>query len=220
MQSSNVWIVTSTINTPLGLISPDMRYQQTIQTLASIRNHDKHSKIFLVDNSTIALKDHQQQTLRDCANFCYHIGNRSICSTFNQQGIKGAGESYMILLALDALQNSGIAASRIFKISGRYQLSTTFTLNRYHLQQSKFCFKKMEQTAWGTNFLHTRMWSACGSLFTEMKQLVRNSMQEMLSNNITIEEAMALHIDLTSLVQFDKIHCEGFIAPWNQLIED
>ena len=217
---SNAWIVTSTINTPLGLIDSPTRFDQTVQTLLSIKSKDPHSIVLLIDNSTQPITEQQAAQLRSLSHALLLVGDRKICNHFNRWGIKGAGESYMLLVALDALQQLPSSLQRIFKISGRYQLSQGFDPDAYRDQQGQFCFKRMERDDFGQLFLHTRMWSACGKDPACMQQLVRNSMSHMLAHSVTIEVATAANIDLTRLTQFDKIHCEGLIAPWNRLIED
>ena len=217
---NNLWIITSTINTNLGLIPPKLRFEQTLETFDSIKCHDPSATILFVDNSSWELTATEINTIKNLSDFCYHVGNRRICRVFNSQGIKGAGEAYMVLLALEAAKELTQQPSRIIKICGRYRLQPSFDIKAYLSQQSKFCFKTLEHNNWGRPFLHTRLWSACASLIQETESLVRNSLRHMLSNNITLEEAFAANIDLTRLTELNKIHCEGFIAPWNKLIED
>lgn len=217
---SNTWIVTSTINTNWGLIEPQARFEQTIQTLISIRQHDPHSQILLIDNSNQGVNIDQYQLLSSHSNCVLMVGHRSICQQFNNMGIKGAGEAYMLLVALDALKRSNNTCNRIFKLSGRYSLSNSFDWSIYQDQQQKFCFKKLETNEWGQPFLHSRLWSSCGTLQAHMAQLISRSLCHMLHNNVTLEVALAACIDLTRLTQFDKIHCEGYIAPWNRLVVD
>jgi hypothetical protein len=218
--ANNVFIVTSTINTDLGLIPVEERVDQTFATIASVRKHVDDAIIILVDNSSTALPSAIYNELATLVDLFLDIGSRSICRHFNKFGIKGAGESYNILVALDVLRQMNVTPARIFKISGRYCLSETFDITVYHNMQGKFCFKTRDQDSGGNTFLHSRMWSACGSLLDEMQSLTSRAFDTHLMENITIEQALYKNIDKDKLLELDVIHCEGYIAPWNTLIRD
>jgi hypothetical protein len=216
---NNVFIITSTINTNLGLISPENRFYQTLETIESIRQKVNNSIIILIDNSSFSLSESSYKLLSEKCDYFINIGQRSICREFNSQGIKGAGESYMLLVGLDIIEQQNIQCDKIFKISGRYKLSESFDILKYDTP-SKFYFKTRDKNEVGNYFLHSRMWAVCGTLFSEIKNLVEKSFNTHLKENITIEEAIYKNIDLTKLIEFDTIHCEGYIAPWNTLIRD
>jgi hypothetical protein len=216
---SNVFIITSTINTNLGLITPENRFYQTLETIESIRQKVNNSIIILVDNSSFSLLESSYKILSEKCDYFIDVGQRSICQEFNSQGIKGAGESYMLLVGLDIIQQQNIQCDKIFKISGRYKLSETFDVSVYD-KNGKFYFKTRDKNQLGNYFLHSRMWAACGTIFFDAKKLVEKSFNTHLKENITIEEAIYKNIDLTKLIEFDTIHCEGYIAPWNTLIKD
>jgi hypothetical protein len=216
---NNVFIITSTINTNLGLISPENRFYQTLETIESIRQKVNNSIIILIDNSSFSLPESSYKLLSEKCDYFIDIGQRSICREFNSQGIKGAGESYMLLVGLDIIKQQNIQCDKIFKISGRYKLSESFDILKYDTP-GKFYFKTRDKNQVGNYFLHSRMWAVCGTLFSEMKNLIEKSFNTHLKENITIEEAIYKNIDLIKLIEFDTIHCEGYIAPWNTLIRD
>jgi hypothetical protein len=216
----NVFIITSTINTHLGLISPKDRFEQTVDTINSIKEKDKTSIIILIDNSSFFLESFQYQYLKTNVNYFIDIGQRKQSLVFNQNGIKGAGELYMLLLGLNIIKEKQIKTKRLFKISGRYKLNKDFDILEYEDLHAKYCFKKVDKDEMNENFLHTRFWSFCGSLIDETTEMIKRSIQTHLSENITIEKAIYKNIDLKKLKEFDILHCEGYIAPWNILIKD
>ena len=213
--SANVFIITSTVNTALGLISVQDRFIQTLETIKSIRSRVPNSVIVMVDNSSQSLDHQAMDYLASQVDHFLYIGWRRVCQTFNRFGIKGAGESYMLLVGLDFVQSRQLSAERIFKISGRYRLTERFNIEDYKQCHEKFCFKTR-----GQNFLHSRLWSGCGTRLNDMIELTKKSLNTHLQLNITIEEAIYKEIDFDRLVEFDEIHCEGYIAPWNKLIQD
>jgi hypothetical protein len=217
---NNVFIITSTINTPFGLISVEGRYQQTIDTIDSIKQQDKNAVIILIDNSTVPLSDAQYNILTANVTYFLDIGNRTPCKLLNKDGVKGAGEAYMLLVGLDLIKKMNLLPKRVFKISGRYKLSNTFSIAFYNDTYGKYVFKTRTTNEYETISLHARLWSACGSELTDMKELIAKSFYQHIVDNTTIEEAMFKNIDKTKLLEVEQIHCEGLIAPWNTLINE
>lgn len=217
---NNVFIITSTINTYLGLISVEDRYKQTLITIDSIKQKDNNAVIILIDNSTVPLSDEQYNTLASNATYFLDIGNRTPCKLFNKDGVKGAGEAYMLLVGLDLIKILNLLPKRVFKISGRYKLSNTFSIAFYNDTYGKYVFKTRTTNEYGAISLHARLWSVCGSELTDMKDLIAKSFYQHIIDNTTIEEAMFKNIDKTKLLEVEQIHCEGLIAPWNTLINE
>ena len=217
---NNVFIITSTINTQFGLISVEDRYQQTIATIDSIKQKDKNAVIILIDNSSVPLSDVQYNILNANATYFLDIGNRTPCKLLNKDGVKGAGEAYMLLVGLDLIKKLNLLPKRVFKISGRYKISNTFDISFYDNTYGKYIFKTRTTNEYNIISLHARLWSACGSELTDMKDLIAKSFYQHIVDNTTIEEAMFKNINKTKLLEVEQIHCEGLIAPWNILINE
>jgi hypothetical protein len=217
---SNVWLVTGAINTPWGLIDPAQRYHQTLKTLHSIKHKDAHAYVVLLDSSMNAMCATQLHELKSLCDQIISVGNRKICRIMNQACMKGAGECHMLLLGLQWITEQNILPHRIFKITGRYSLTNDFDVKVHEQLHRKYVFKTRGTHEWGSTFLHTRMWSVCGGLSEHATQLLQKSCLHHVTHNCTIEESLFHHMDLTLLTEFDKIHCEGWIAPWNKLIQD
>lgn len=217
---NNVFIITSTINTPWGLIPVNDRYLQTLDTIESVKNKDSKAAIILIDNSSIPLDYQQYNTLLNTGVTFLDTGDRKPCKELNSSGVKGAGEAYMLLVAIDYIKQNNLLPKRVFKLSGRYKLTDLFDINLYDNLCDRFVFKTRNINEYGATSLHTRLWSACGSLIDEMEELISISFYQHIMQNITIEEAMFKYICKDKLIELDNIHCEGIIAPWNKLIND
>jgi len=217
---NNIFIITSTINTPWGHISISDRYLQTLETIDSIKKKDPAAIIILIDNSSFPLENKWYNELSKNVTFFIDIGSRTPCKELNNSGAKGAGEAYMLLVALDLIILNKLAPKRIFKISGRYKLSDQFDINFYNNLHDCYVFKTRHTNDYNAISLHTRLWSVCGTLIDNMGNLISKSFYEHLVQGITIEEAMFMYIDKSKLMEVESIHCEGIIAPWNMLIND
>jgi hypothetical protein len=215
----NCWVITSTINTPYGVIAPVDRYQQTLRTIHHIRVCDPTARVILIDNSMHALHESQTHELQQRVHDFLWVGDRSMNVWVNRLGMKGAGECHMLLMALNMITHSQQQYHRMFKISGRYHPQREFHVQQ-HDHVHKWCFKRRHQDPCGTWALHTRLWSMCGTLLTQTQQLLRTACVYHVQHNCTIEQALFRHIDLTRVVELDRLYCEGHIAPSNELIQD
>jgi hypothetical protein len=219
---NHIFIVTSTINTNLGLIDPNTRYQQTLETINSIRQKVDDVAILLVESSLHPLPTDIKKIIVDQVDFFLDLGSRNCLQLLGKNGVKGASELYILMVALDFIKNHNILSKRIFKISGRYSLTDQFDQQIYNDNKyiGKYIFRKRGR--YHDNepdcFLHTRFWSFDRALLDETYQLLSNTMLTSLTKNITIEEAIYQNINFEKLVELSTIHCQGYIAPWNQLI--
>lgn len=222
--SECIFIVTSTINTSLGLIDPPTRFLQTLETIQSIRNKVENSTILLIESSLTGLQEHVAAKLKNSVDYFLDIGARNCLQLLGKHGVKGGSELYILMTALDFIKINKLHANRIFKLSGRYKLTDEFDYSIYKNSnfKNKYSFRKRGryQDQGPDCFLHTRLWSFDSNLLDETYELLSTSLLTSLKENITIEEAIYKHINFDKLVELEKIHCQGYIAPWNQLITE
>lgn len=216
----NAWVITSTIQTQWGLIPPQARYEQTVKTIASIRHHDPHAIIVLIEGSMQDLPPHVTQHLQSEVDHFLQVGWRHWMKHVNQHCMKGAGEIYMLLVALDLLASTHIQLQRVFKISGRYWLTPEFKLSDHVPHANRWVFRSRDLHESGVWELQTRLWSMCASLWSPTQQLLRDSCITMMQKGITLEQCMFANMNLTMLTELPNMNCEGYIAPWNMLIRD
>lgn len=215
-----LFIITSTINTPHGMINPETRFQQTLETIESIRMKVPNSTILLVENST-ELPREAETIIKTFVDHYIYIGDRRDVITLNRDGVKGAGEAYMLLVAFDYIKSNNIKSNRIFKLSGRYKLSKEFDIEFYNSMNDNYVFKIRDKHEHQLDyFLHTRMWSFGYSILNTTIDMISKSLTMIFEKNITIEESIFKVIDKSKLSEIDRLYCEGYIAPCNELIID
>jgi hypothetical protein len=124
-------------------------------------------------------------------------------------------------------------AGRIFKLSGRYQVTDKFDINKFDnaTTKDKYVFKRA-QPSWinpadtGVNtLLQTRLWSFTPSLLTDtisMYNKIIDTMVGLFNQNkyIDNEHAMAKFIPKDKLVELDIVGLQGNIAPNGMMIID
>jgi hypothetical protein len=135
---SDLFIITSVINTgdigwkyspKRSLFNSDERFQQTINTIDSIRQYSNGGKILLVEGSI--LDDYKLNHLKSLCDYVYYVGEdletKNNCILSN---CKGLGDSWMIGKGLEYIKNNNLIANNIYKMSGRYRLNNNFNVNK------------------------------------------------------------------------------------------
>jgi hypothetical protein len=218
MLKHNVFIVTSTINTNIGVINSNIRYLQTLDTIKSIRKRVLNSFIILVDNSSFPFTNQQEENLSQNVDKFLFIGDRKQCIEFNKIGLRSAGECYMLLTAINIVKKLQLDINRIFKLTARYKLSDQFSINEYNDMKGKYCFRPLQEIE---NFsYHTRLWSFCYSIINDCEDMLRKSMMTINQDSINIEEAMFKNIDTNAVINKQVIHCEGALALTGEYIRE
>jgi hypothetical protein len=124
-------------------------------------------------------------------------------------------------------------SSRIFKLSGRYQLTDKFDITKFDNESTadKYVFKRA-QASWinsadtgVTTMLQTRLWSFTPSLFINTIQLFQTILQNMFATfnqgkYIDVEHSMAKFVPANKLVELDTVGLQGNIAPNGMMIID
>jgi hypothetical protein len=221
---SNIFLVTSAIHGPGGMsgrLSSDERIMQTVDTAISIRKHIPDAKIYLLEGGIMPLNMQVRQMFLmhyddildySISEFIQFAHRQRDAAKQEITVIKGPCESYMLREACKILTTT--VQDRIFKISGRYQLSDEFNLQA-HAVPGKYIFKTKEEClkwyadkespVYSPYQYKTRLYSWCGSL----KDIaivnfdkVMNNILELYSRNLymDVEHMTYLTID-PSLVQ-------------------
>ena len=217
------FIVTSTINAGIthnNVFDNDVRYNQTLETLDSIHKHVPNVKILLIDNSIEPLTEEQTKELESKVDVLHKIDHNVVTLFFNKAGLKGDGEIYMMYEAMKLLRHHDMIGSRIFKLSGRYKLADTFSLDVYGLTQGNYVGRinqwDASKDAWNTKetiwYFETRLWSFCGSCFDEFEQLIPTIFAYMTTVDNNLEKAYLRLLPQDKIMDLKPIHVEGYTA--------
>lgn len=185
------FIVSSTINTNMGVFDPPTRLAQTIDTLDSIRAKVPNSKIVLVDNSIIPLDSESRAKLQDKSDVMMGFQHNIFTVWANDIGSKGIGECYIMDQAMEYILRNDLIGKRIFKIAGRYKLNEGFDISEYEKPEyyGKYAFRinpwevsskqwEGSQVVW---YFETRLYSLCSSLYNEYRGVIYRIFNSLLS---------------------------------------
>jgi hypothetical protein len=139
MTTRDIFIITSVINTGnnpwsytyvRSVYTPDERFEQTLNTIDSIRMYAENAFIIHVECSDIS-EAMTQQLQERCDVFLQCKDVPSVQNACLNSEKKGYGEVMQTLQAAMFIDANNIAFNRIFKISGRYFLTERFSSSAY-----------------------------------------------------------------------------------------
>lgn len=243
----NIVLLTSAVYTNYGIYKPAERIQQTLDTAKSAKKYIPGAVIILVDNSKIDVQNDNSPEFEELIDLVdYYIDNSDDedikyfhNNIANYDIGKNAMEAMGLMKALtyisgdDDMKAVIADADRIFKLSGRYQVTDKFDINKFNNEntQDKFVFKKAQpswinpQDTGVTTLLQTRLWSFTPGLFLETIDLYKNIIENMVrlfneNKYIDNEHSMSKFIPKDKLVELETVGLMGNIAPNGMMIID
>lgn len=248
------FIVTSALITDIGIYDLTSRLQQTHQTLDSIYGFFPDAQVMIVDGGKPGLKtaDHPLiQSLKDRVGAFLDLSDdeqiqhlHSIKPNHPREmgGIAGLVKSMAEMTIfqqalifinehknLEPMRN----VDRIFKVSGRYQLSPLFQPAAYDLAKDRYVFKTRTpswipaaQELIGTDHCYqSRFWSMPATLLQHTIDKYNDMMEDLQhqadSNRyIDVEHLLYKHLGPEQTLELDYVHFMGTIAPNGTMIYD
>lgn len=218
-----MFIVTSALRPNMGIFSDKERFDQTMQTLISIRKKCANAYIVFADASVREVPAMEFLAISKSVNFFMKMDqkyNEDVIQ-LSQAGMKSHAETallYHILVQLKTDPNLQLAlhsTSRIFKITGRLELDDGFDFSAYDNLFGKYVFKKripswMPQPQIANALFVTRLFSLCPSLIDDYLLVLQKNFQML--NFIDTEHAHFVNIPQDKLVEFDRVYCKGRVA--------
>lgn len=220
----NLVLITSIIkvsNLPLSytnvrsVYSHNERYEQTKQTIQSIKEKIPNSKIILVECSDLSSEE-QEYLKNNVTYFINLINNQNDVENIYSPS-KSLGEGTMTMRAIEFILNNKIEFDNFFKLTGRYWLS------------SNFLYKNFENDKNVIHYINNDINNVATSLY-KLKYQSLELFYIFLCNNIHLmkkcigyEVLFALflkQIDTNMILHMDKIGVNGFISVSYDLVDN
>jgi hypothetical protein len=247
MLTKHTVLVTSAVHTNYGIYDTKQRIQQTLDTVKSAKKYIPGCTVILIDNSTLAVQLDDSKELaelidsvdyyidnsddKDIQHFHNNVTNYDIGK--NSMECIGIYKALTYILSDSEIMNIITNSSRIFKLSGRYQVTDKFDIAKFDNEKTadKYVFRTA-QPSWiptadtgVTTLLQTRLWSFTPSLFVDTIHLFQTIIQNMFTTfnagkYIDVEHSMAKFIPKGKLVELDTVGLHGNIAPNGAEIND
>lgn len=218
--NKNLFIVTSSLKPNMGTFSDDDRFAQTIASLKSLRKHVPDDFVVFSDASVRPISDLEKQTISGLCNAYIDMSQQPDVKHCSENRMKSQAENLLMFFTLHTLKQNNllVGVKRIFKFSARSELEDTFDIKEYDNLFGKYVFKKSIPT-WMTNgprnLFITRMFSFCPSLVDNYLGVIQKNLPML--NQIDTEHAHWVNIPKDYLIEFDKVHCWGWLAGNGQI---
>lgn len=230
LPDKNLFIVTSALNTGIGIIDPDTRYQQTVEGLKNLREKCPNDIILFADGSPNLVKDEYVKGIGELVNINAYFGAGGPVQEFASTGRKSEAEVAMLFYALvEFKRNPDFAkmlsgVKRIFKYSARSILNDNFDISKYENQFGKYVFKKSipswmdehRKTNITDHLYITRFYSMCPSLLDNYLDRLQVILRNIQQHSIDTEHAHYMCLDKRYVVEFDTIGVEGIMGGTGQ----
>ena len=219
-----LFIVTSALNTGMGVVSAEDRLEQTINGLKVLRKVVPDAIVILAEGSPNKVEEEKFKELTEFVDFIADFSTDQDISMFAKNHKKSEAECVLLIKTMLLLKQEPTmmkimhSVDRIFKFSGRTDLLNSFNVYE-HDHWGKYVFKKRIPT-WltdsrkihATDLLITRLFSLCPSLIDDYIQVLHKNISTIMQMRVDTEHAHFLNINKDLLVELDTIHCIGTVA--------
>lgn len=217
----NLVLVIGTIGSTYGQLSPVDRAIHTKHSIDSARSKIPGCYVVYADNSIGTIPD---GILKDLgADFTYTIEPNVFTKTANLSQWKSASECYMMHEVLSVIKNQSlIPTKRMFKLGGRYSLTSEFDIKEYDkaIYNGKYALLPMQFASTYDNWANSRrvmrfetgQFSWCPSLLDHLIKVHEGMLHPLLKTDRCIEETMFEFIPHELVVPLTKAHVTGIKA--------
>lgn len=234
---NHAFMITSAVNTKFGVYTSEQRLQQTIETIASVKQHVPDASIFLIEMAAIPLTAAQRNTLEplvsQIVDFDDNEDVKAIFLSENWDLVKNTTEVMCFRMTLEQLQGAGAfeGIDRIHKLSGRYQLSKNFDVKRYEQYPDKivtthpYASQFPLQLTQVTNQYMSRLWSWPTALMPAVLDVYEQGL-DYIAGRIAaggycdIEHMLFKFLPPQHIQEFDKVGVKGNIGPNGAPVDD
>jgi len=220
----NLVLITSIIytpNTPLSYISnrsiytPDERFEQTKNTIATLREKIPNLKIILVECSN--LTEEQNNFFISNTDYFLNLIDDEDKKNKIYSISKALGEGTMTITAIEYIKNNNIIFDNFFKITGRYWLSEHFNYNNF--DNNDIIIHRIHGDI---NNIATSLYKLHSSNLVDFYEFLVGNIDKMYQC-IGYEVLFALFINLykqNNVIHFDKTGVNGYISVSGDLIDN
>jgi hypothetical protein len=216
----NLIVITSVINIPdlpfsytttRSVYNKNERFEQTKNTIKSIRDKIPDSKILLVECSE--LNDEETEYIKNHVEYFINIYGTEHNFEKHVFGLsKSMGENTLILQALEYLKLNNITYENFYKISGRYWLTDNFNYENFNHDKIAYSC-----TLAGDNDIFTSFYKLNSKHINSYIEFIKNN-QHLLINYVDAEIFFGMYVNTINENEKKKISFSGIagkIACWN-----
>ena len=232
--------MTSALNTKFGAHTNEQRLQQTLDSIASVRQHAPTAKLAIVEMGGIPPTQEQIDILQSKVDYYFNYSNDDAVQDIfkstdtNWDLVKNTTEVMVFSNLLKQLTEDGTIAQfdRIFKMSGRYQLTENFKLEMYDDVADRIVVLRRKHSQFpievtgGIQFqFMSRLWSWPATITNKIIDAYDNgfvSMAQRLADDgyFDIEHMLFKYLPQNLITEVVYVGLRGLLGPNGVKIED
>lgn len=226
------FIVTSAINSKFGVFSPRERLDQTLNTIATIKQRVPDAKIVVMECCGTPINDLQANQIKDVCDVFIDCSNdedvQALYDNDNWDVVKNGTEIMCFSRIIGILQQEKLLddIDRVHKMSGRYLLNDEFDLSLYERDEVKDRIVigpkhpsqfPVEVTQVPLQYM-ARLWSWPNTMTEDIKQVYIDSFnffaeRVAAGGYVDIEHVLYKFLPQQLVHEEPKLGVEGEIAP-------
>lgn len=234
-----LFILTSALNTKFGVYNAEQRLAQTIDSINSIKKHCPSADIAIIEMAGVPLTTEQSATLKSHVTMFFDYTNDEDVmgiynSTDNWDVVKNSTEVMIFTRALTKLIGTGAIAKydRIFKMSGRYQLTENFSPDYYATVPDRIVVLQRKNSQFpaevtgGMQYQYmSRLWSWPANKTQEVVGSYETgfvAMAQRLTEGgyFDIEHMLFKYLPANLVTEIPRVGLTGLLGPNGNRIED
>jgi len=199
-----------------SIYTKDERFNQTIATIASIRQYIPNSFIILFDNSVFQVSEFNALNSRVDV-FINNQSDENIYNYTNMKTVKLYGElaqtAFVVNYVKERLKYMNI--NNFFKISGRYLINPSFNYAQYENSNNIF---KRNKSVLDRDYYYTSFYKIAGSKLSEYFNTISQMYSDSASSpydNYDWEVVLPLKMNY-NFMQLENLGITQCIAAWKQ----
>ena len=214
---SYAFVVTSALCPNTGVFTKEQRYEQTLNTIKSIRNKVSNSFILLSDSGPNPVPEEWIEHLTEICDDVLFVKDPTL-EQLNMYRMQTPAEIHNMKNALSYLKNLNLLGiDRVFKITGRAELTDDFNIIQYISNpaiKDKYVFKKSVDS-WmgkGLKLYDTRIWSFDYSMIDEVIAMHSGAFDTACSSALDLEHVYYQLIPPEKVVEKEVLGLRCFVA--------
>ena len=211
-----VFIITSALNPLMGVFTKEQRYEQTLNTIKSIRSKVENSVIILSDTSPNPIPEEWIDNLVKLCDDVICLQDDTV-KFLTKHNLKTPSEIYNMSNAIRYLKYLNLNdIDRVFKITGRAELTEDFDILFYKTPEvkNKYVFKN-SVVSWISKekkLYDTRLWSFDYSSIDEVSEILVKSFELANRSGLDIEHVYYQLIPTEKVVEKDIVGLKCLVA--------
>ena len=232
--------ITSAINAKFSVYKPEERLEQTLATIASVKARVPNAVICMTDCGIPGLSDELRARLTaEVDHFVDFSGDKTVNSIHDTQTVQDIVKNLTEMVVVSKFMKLAVQhgwfndCDRVFKVSGRYELTDRFRLSDYESEEliGKYVLSKrmlihFEHGITGVAQQYMlRVYSMDTALLPEfidlLQQMIKHMQERVAAGGyIDIEHLFYKFLPRDKVVEFARTGVKGNIAPNGQPIEN